>query len=209
MLCKIPDRDLQQKLNATVCMYDGKPVWVEAVGSSVVISDLPGGDNRRTIKASDPKFDISTPPLGYCDGDVVKYYSRIPIRRSVQGLSSRSLRGERLPIRFNADRDGGTNDRTFFTRQFVDMMMGKYRPLEDTLKYLRNKITHHLDETLDAAVSRNIALQINKLGIIHVFYKQDLVGWIAPDDIVVNVKSDEKGWIVSRYLSHGLTWEIK
>lgn len=209
MLCKIPNRDLQQKLNATVCMYAGKPVWVEVVGATVIIADLPGGDNRREIKASDPLFDVSTPPLGYCDASPVKYLTRIPARRSVQGLSHRSLRSERLPIGFNQQRVEGTGDRIFFTRGFVDMVINKYRPLEDTLKYLRGKINNHPEEMLDAAVSRNIALQINKLGIIHVFYKQDLVGWIAPDDIVVNVKSDEKGWIVSRYLAHGLTWEIK
>jgi hypothetical protein len=210
MLCRIPDRDLQQKLNGTVCMYDRKPVWVEVQGATIIISDLPGGDNRRSIKATDPLFDISTPPLGYCDGDRVLYLTRIPLRRSVQALSPRALKAERLPIGFNQQRDErAAGERIFYTRGFVDMTMNKYRSLDDTLKYLRGKIINHPEEMLDAAVSRNIALQINKLGIIHVFYKQDLVGWIAPNDITVNVKSDDKGWIVSRYLSHGLTWEIK
>lgn len=212
MRCKIPAQDLSQKLHATLCLYEGLPYYLSVIGGNrISLLTVPGMDEFKTINPSeDDKLDVSTPPLGYVNWtDGVPYYTyRRPIRRSRQGLDARSLGLRQVPL---AREDGGNgrmmtppSERVLTSRPFREMILNTYPTLDDSIKMLRNASTG----VNAIAVNRNVAMVINKLGIINVYYKNDLVGYIAPGDFTVQVPSNDKGAIVSKYLSHGLDWQI-
>lgn len=211
MRCNIPARDLAQKLDGTICRYKGDPVLVrvdDAVLNLYPVTDTRGKRIAR-INPSDPDFDIAGVPLGYiqsADNINVWYLSRIPVRRTKQGLEPRSVRVRNI---------SGTNvdhktpaQIVIYTEGFKQMVLNQYIPLGDAMKLLRDRWASDSTPAWQVAISRNIALGIDKQGIIKVFYKTEYVGWIAPDQFTVNVKADAFSWVVSKYLSHELDWKV-
>jgi len=222
MRCTIPDVDLTQKLDGTICRYKGAPVYVRVRDrqGQLDLYDCRAGSNAEAkfrIKSTDEEFDISSLPLGYMnqkDSKEVVYVSRIPARRTKQGVEGRSLRIS------SATGNGGGRakyvDNIFFTKEFADMVEGIYPSLDSAIKELRGIYSKtsvvnlkEADIICQKAVSRNIALSINAMGNINVYFKDSWVGWIAPDEMLVRVPNNAMGWIVSRYLSHELAWDIQ
>lgn len=207
MRCKIPSADLQQKLHDTICRYNGFPVYCTVNRTTIDLYHLTDTRTPFTkIKASDPAFDISGVPLGYLQKSPTEifYLTRFPARKTKQGLDVKYIRVR--DIRGNEARKATLD--LVFNQNFVDMVKGKYPPLSDSLKTLRDHYARNPKAQAQIAISRNIAMFIDEMGRINIYYKNDFVGWMQPDKNVVHVPSNDMGWVVSKYLSHELSWKI-
>lgn len=208
MRCNIPARDLHQKLDNTLCRYKGRPVYVRVDSGRAGVHIYNVHDTNTPIdkiKATDPDFDVASIPLGYVQyRDRVYHLARIPVRRVKQGLDIRSIR-----VR-NLDGSGGDIlvNHLIFSKEFEEMVANRGNRLSDVLGYLRAQSKKDNSRVYERVLSRDIALGINKMGIINVYFKGVHVGWMQPDKDIVHVPSDEMGWIVSKYLSHELSWKI-
>ncbi len=92
--------DIRQKLNNTIVVYDGTPVYCSNNGESSKIELfglLLDGQNRstyrKTIEYDDPKLSAQSPPIGYINvtADNAIYASRVPSRRFSIGLTRECL----------------------------------------------------------------------------------------------------------------------
>ncbi len=205
--------DVNQKLDGCVFRYKGVPYMVRAGGggAQVTLYELTNPHKiYAQIKYNDPDLDISSVPLGYVNRvmfDDVSYLIRNPIRRVKQGVNEQNTKVVPLPGRPRL-----VNVHNFIWSQgFIDAVTNKFPPLDVALKSLRQRLNVvNMQEIRyqSMAISRDIALMIDEMGIITVFYKNNYVGWIQPNKDIVHVKSNELGWVVSRYLSHILGWVI-
>lgn len=205
MKCNIPAADLAQKLNDTVCRYKSEPVYVRVEKSKLHLFKIDStGAALAVIKADDPDFDVAGPPLGYIQlGRKVQYLTRFPLRRTKQGLDVRAIRSKDL-----AGESLGLSKLNVFSPSFKNMLQGEYPDLGDALKSLRADYAQNNRCNSEIAVTRNIAMSINEIGVINVYYKNNLVGYIQPDKFTVHVSNSEWSWVISKFLSHELTWEV-
>lgn len=192
MKCKYRPQDYAQRLDHTWCRYKGIPVYVRVQGDRIsgsydcqdyfVIQDL-------------EDFDISSLELGYVNHrNKVSYVTRVPSQRYKQGVCSSNVSFEGIAEGRSA-REAVVE---VTSTAFKNMLNGVYPPLEKVLKNLSEG---------EVAISRDIAISTDILGVKSVFYKQKLVGWIAPGTKVVNIPSGDLAHIVSYFLE-GLNWEI-
>ena len=181
MRCRIPDRDLTQRLDQTICRYKGHPYYVRHGDmNTLYLYDL---ENRQTrlhvINKNDVELDISSVPLGYLQ------------------LNKYSLNVDPLP----GDRASIIN---IYSKAFKDMILGNYPPLFQTVEMLRAS-----PESMSMCISRDIALKWDpKFMLIYVYYKNEEAGWIPDRSHTVIVPGREQAWIVSKLL-HGFGWEIQ
>ena len=216
MRCRIPNNDLPQKLSDTVCRYNGYPVFVTTERSNVLhLFHLPTREpfDPSSIRSNDENLDISSVPLGYINmpgkvgkdtKNVVYYLMRNPLRRVKQGVTANSLKVYAM----NRNTIDHSTTSIMFSQGFVDMVLGKYTTLENSLAMLKKFLKESPDSNHDIAISRDIALSIDKMGIIKVFFKREYVGWIPPNSTVVHVPNDGLAWVVSKFLSHVLGWKV-
>jgi hypothetical protein len=214
MRCKIPARDLALKLNETICRYRKEPVWVRVLDEMIYLYKLDevnsSGRYFAIIKPNDPDFDVAGVPLGYLQGESiykhrVYYLSRIPIRKVKQGLPLNAIKavqvgqedtGPRLKLPFSP-----------LTKSFICMVKNEYPKLADLMKMLRGLHAKDSTQIYQAAVSRDVAIEINQMGIINVYYKKVFVGWMQPDKNTVHIPKSELSWVISKYLSE-LDWIV-
>jgi len=209
MRCLIPSADLHLKLHETVCRYDGKPVWVTVPGNGLVrLYDLPSRRNPKDINSEDVRFDVASVPLGYVNmwsHKLVTYLSRIPIRRVKQGLCLRSLTLARIDGR----KEGTFSTSSVIVSQgFVEAIEGTYPSIEKALAKLRKEMNEEEKIFPQIAISREVALTINGVGVINVFFKTEHVGWMAPKQKVVNIKEKGNAWVIAKYLSN-YDWTVE
>lgn len=216
MRCRIPERDLGLKLNDTICRYKGEPVWVRVEGGTIYLYKLPdvntSGRWFTTIKSNDPDLDVASVPLGYMQGDgnnrnSVFYLSRIPIRKVKQGLPLTAIKSVQVGDDSNGPR-GKAPSGAYLNNSFVRMVKNDYPKLPDAMKMLRGLHSKDSSKVYQAAISRDIAIEINQMGIINVHYKKVFVGWIQPDKNIVHVPTSELSWVISKYLSEHLDWVV-
>ena len=201
MRCRIPDRDLTQRLDQTICRYKGHPYYVRHGDmNTLYLYDL---ENRQTrlhvINKNDVELDISSVPLGYLQLNkyITCYVSRKPARIYKQGVTLDSLNVDPLP----GDRASIIN---IYSKAFKDMILGNYPPLFQTVEMLRAS-----PESMSVCISRDIALKWDpKFMLIYVYYKNEEAGWIPDRSHTVIVPGREQAWIVSKLL-HGFGWEIQ
>jgi len=210
MRSTIIEADLAQKINETVCRYNGQPVYVRTSnrrGKLHIYNLHDGGSEIKEIDHTDPLFDISSIPLGYVQRTnrwSTLDCTRIPIRRVRQGLCATHMRANSP----TGKQPYATGTTLMFSQGFHDMVLGIYRPLEQSLAGLRKALADTIDFSGEAAVNIDTAISINSQGVVNVYYKNELVGWMEPDKNVVHVKSQDKSWIISKYLAHVLGWVI-
>lgn len=215
-------QDQNARLHGTIIRYDGKPYYVVVSGPvlhlyrpSKVLNTAfhhNGADaDHKNVDPYDNKVDVSSIELGYVNkGSIrsVMYMIRRPLRRFQQGLSEQTTFQQFLPEHIKHPEEANFMNRTrdtLYSQDFEDMVSGKYPSLDLALTALREWQVK--DGRGEVAVTQDIALSIDGMGIIRVYYKNSYVGWIAPNKKTVNVPSNDMGWIVSQYLS-GLNWEI-
>jgi hypothetical protein len=212
MKCRIPDADLGQKINDTVCRYKGQPVYVRTgdKGKSITLFKLDETDKLvATITKDDVNFDIASIALGYVNGERTLralYVSRLPLRRTKQGIDPRALKISAIPGSGAGAAPNSTS--IIFSKSFIEMVNNTYPSVEEALPALRAALAKD-GTTGSIAVSKDIAISIDKMGIVRVHYKNEYVGWIQPNKFLVHVPSDSGlSWVISKYLSHVLGWQI-
>lgn len=204
-------KDIAQKMDNCLFRYKGQPVWVRHAGSDQVAlynSMEPNGNNFATVAYNDKDLDFDSIPLGYVNYSPFKsvyYLKRIPVRKVRQGINDHNVRMSKL----GSGMPGSVNN-ILRSKAFVDMVNSRYPTLEDSLIKLRKMVKENHENSFEPmiAISDRIGLVIDAQSIIRVFYKQQYVGWMEPQKNVVHVKSDDLGWVVSKYLSHILGWII-
>ncbi len=209
----IPSRDLFQKLNGTICCYKGIPYHVEVPHTERTINEIflthiyDSGVKTLKISPDDPEFDISNLPLGFMKSNSghVYYLSRPTVRRTRQGTDSRWLRVTPLVPGVNPAYKAGD---LVYSKGFYDSVMGNFTPLRENLENLRKFHKQNPAGNHQSVINRNIAMWIDAMGRINVHYKEEFVGWIQPDKFTVHVPNSDKAFLVSKYLSAELGWEI-
>lgn len=212
MRCKYLPQDLQARLDDTVCRYKKTPYYVRTTGAGTVrlfkLTNLHKSINE--IQPTDTEFDISSPMLGYINfgldegfaNNKVYYARRRPIRRYKQGLNVQSTNFVTLD---------GVVERRFPTTEIMyskameECILGEYPTLDNVLTWFRENFKPGL--RFEAAISREIALELGKNSIINVFYKEFEVGWMTLKENVVHVPSGEWAWVISKFLQP-LNWRV-
>jgi hypothetical protein len=213
MRCKIPEDDLVNRLDNTFCLYSGAPVFVRCDGGGrlALYDSWKNTVHLMTIKSDDPLFDVSTPPLGYCnfaDGEVV-YVSRDPLRKYKQGFTRDVMKVTSF--------DGNYGAEVKLNSSAVQQMMSRQYPtLAKALKDIK-KIRARYDEAfipkgryIDVAISNDCALR--EIGEeVQVWYRQEFVGVLQvalKGKPTVLVPSSRQGWLVSVYL-RSFDWVVQ
>lgn len=201
MFCKYPVGDLNARLSGTICRYDGMPYLIQVTERGTVrLDDMVSGEGGARIDPSDPKFDISTPPLGYVNfREHCKYLTRIPTRRYKQGIDNRNTIMSPIPGP-NIDRMG-RNGHTLHCVEVRNMMLNKYEDSRAVLKALRE------GRHVSRAISRSVAFSIDGIGLVSVYLKNNIVGHIYPDKEIITVPTSDMGWVVSVHIN-GFGFEV-
>lgn len=146
--------------------YDDE--FVEVVDDDDEINpDIPQAIRK---KITSPKFNRFRPfPMGFVnffrDYPKAKYLTRIPGRRSKQGLYSETFKVDHIDTRM-ADR-GGFN--TYVSQpEFRDCVVGEYPTFEEAMDTLR------ADTAI--AVNREFAIERDNLGLNYLYHRLDKVG---------------------------------
>ena len=207
MYLEVPYADWHKKLDQTYIRYKGKPVYIRIMEDEICIYSLPNQKLMKRVNEITPDFDFESMPLGYFTKDNKCYYlTRVPYRKIKQGISIGSVLIHPLPN--IVDRALPRISNVLNSQEFVDMVLGNYPPLYEALTSLRESHEAYPRQNSEIAISISIAMRIDENGIIHIYYKNDLVGWIQPNKFIVHVPSNMRGSIVSKHLSHVLGWEI-
>lgn len=195
------ERDLIDRLHNTICRYDGSAFLVSVQSKNLIyLCDAVTGKTMKEIKPSDPEFDISSPEIGYVNLIVNKYgeennkvffLERNPYRKFRQGLYPECC--TLYTIHGDQDRNYSTGD--FFRRQgLIDSIEGRFPTFREGLVKLRNGSDKQI------AISRDIAMEGMKSGLIVVWCQGNDVGYIRHDGHQIEFQEDDTSWVVKRML---------
>lgn len=206
---KIIPSDLTARFDGTVIKWNNTPYYVRVGGDCNFHLHTLDNTSRRvnTVSAYDEGIDVSTPRLGYVwleDLCVVVWLARKPTRRYTQGINRNNLVMNFLPDHKRAEDEPMMNaDRALLSKYYLKAFNNDFPTVTEAIKILRARNGRQGE----VAVSHEIALLINSLGIINVYLSNDLVGYILPHKKTVKVPSSHGAWVVSTMLE-GLDWEI-
>jgi hypothetical protein len=183
--------DAQMRLQGTVVLYAGEPVYITEVGAvgpgdpkgdvfRVYASPIPmkphdmdKGKMRKFI--SSKKFDLAPFPMGFMNYKGSAYYcSRLPRRQQRQGLSNGTFQampvGNRgLPVLRLED--------VIYQEDFYNCIKGKYPPFDEACKRIA------LGAEASVAFHRSFALirdeELSEL--VYLYHKKDKVGFLLGD----------------------------
>lgn len=202
----------------TVIYFKGEPVYIVDIAPSrgardagevkLVYTRLPQNydtENKQYRELATHEGFTDSPNLGYANAfakpdyddeykDVVKYgayLSRMPIRRSKQGLFSESLY---IPKGCNK----GFID-LLYTPEFVDMLTGKYQ----SFKEIRDLVTTNRGKFGVMGFDPVLALKMNKLEQLVLFYKEDQVGYSLDGGDNFNLVKGKR-WLAEQLEEKGL-----
>lgn len=192
------------RLQGTVVTYENEPVYVSAVNNHrdgilrVFIIGLPNRVDGAVEFAEDdedvpevapravrkkinsPKFNRFRPfEMGFCnffrDYPKAKYLSRVPVRRSKQGLSDDAFQVSHLIS--SGSRPRMRLGQFLALPEFRDCIVGEYPSFEETMDTLRD------DSAI--AVSREFAIERDSLGLNYLYYKTDKVGLVRNREVLL------------------------
>lgn len=210
------NHDINSRLHGTICQYKGLPVYVQTGkgGGLITLSHPVTGDDVKDIFYDDEDFDVSSIEVGYLnlllDGkakakydekSIVVHAVREPQKKWRQGLNSNVVVFNGLdgnPGKFGQYAPGGI----LSTWGFYNSITGVFPSLDEALTLLNS------GEERELAISKDVALQRLPSEVILVFFKTQNVGFMAPESKTVVVPSNDKGWIVSKYLQQ-FNWIVK
>lgn len=207
-------QDQMQRFNGTIVRFDGAPVYINVAGDKWHLYKPSSISTKNPIvlmKGVDPydaRVDISSLPMGYVNIEKdtsVRYVSRRPVKKFQQGISAEVLSVEALPEGNHPNRDFYHPQDILRLQSFEDTVMGVFPNLDDSIEALQKWGANQ--GYGEIAIDRHIALSVDKLGIIKAYYRNSLVGWMAPGKKVLNVPNSSMGWVVSHHMQ-GLGWEI-
>lgn len=179
--------DLSMKLDRTICMYKGSPVFivvnrhadpsngVDVVGYPLGAEMIPA--NAINIKVSSKQFDDRSLPLGYINYNGSAYYlTRVPWRRNLQAISATNVTSTpRIP--------GDDRYRYFTSKAMEACILGRYPSKDEALKVLGRGAT-------SLAISRSVALFWEPAKNIAVKFKGRHVADIVKGVVTWHTKPD-------------------
>ena len=200
--------DFVQRFDGTVIRFNGVPVYVRVnnpgrttLSLYKLSGVLPGHLPINEVDGYDERIDVSSCPLGYINyGGFAYYIERRPQRQYRQGITTRCLEISAALARKPGHR-APSYDNILFSDEFEKMVLDDFPDLKTVLKTLR------ANEEGSMAISRKVALEIDNLGIVRVFYRKEQIGWMAPGEDVVNVPNSEIAEFISRELSI-FAWKV-
>lgn len=203
MLCKWENQDVNSRLSGTIVRYRREPVYVEVANHDTLhLYDITKEMRKPKyiISPKDVEFDVSTPPLGYVNYPYgVVYLSRSPRRVYKQGLASNNTCFYSLPSQTGDIRRA---DGRLTSQEVYDCIVGNYPDVNSVLKQLRS------GKVVSKAISRDVAFQIDSIGMVSVYYDQVLCGHILPNKKKVTIPDSNIKWIVKdRLEEYGLEVE--
>lgn len=205
-------QDQVQRFNGTIVQFDGMPVYVNVSGSKwtlykpSMVHEFPNSPILKGVDPYDARVDVSSLTMGYVNiakYKTVRYLVRLPVKKYQQGITADVVSALKIPN--TSPSIALYAQDILFTQDFEDCVTGKYPSLSEGLEYLNRE--ESLEKSREIAIDRSIALAIDPLGIIRVYFRNDLVGWMAPGKKTLNIPSSKMSWVVSHYLQ-GLDWEI-
>lgn len=189
--------DIQNRLADTFLRYDGVPVYCSGLSDTqkkIVLWKLPV-PNRRTadnlieVPFNDEKLDISSIELGYANSDPTKstnsvaYVYRAPKKSPYkQGVCFQTtlfdgIDGRRGSFNFNAQ-----------SQNWADFLSGVYP--KDWASVL--------NEAGEVAVSREVAVKRDKLGLTFFYVRGEQIGYSTPKSDVLNIVDRASSYAVER-----------
>lgn len=212
MKCMYSDRDLPQRLDGSICRYNGRPVYVRYAGhNSLALFEVYDTESIIcNIKSSDELLDISTPPLGYTQvtDTRVMYATRMPYRVFKQGIYADNINFTMIDNKNT--RNSKMPSTRMFSQYFFDTMSMNYPSVSDLMDKIRKAKVY-----TELAVSNDVALVYKpENNTLLVYYKNEIVGWIPPSCISgkeppkVMIKNTDNAWIIELYLKD-FNWDIK
>lgn len=163
--------DVRMRLNRTICMHKGVPVYVTvdehgpSEGNMVETWPLGSSKGPTYVDYTDDNFEYKAPPLGYAFWKGRAHYiSRLPERRQRQGLTVDSLVIEPpLP-------DGRRGD-LFRSKAVVECITGKHRSVSDAL------IMVERGDAESVPIHRQVAIGwVDTNRTLGLFYRLRLIG---------------------------------
>lgn len=159
--------DVQMYLDGTLCMYKGLPVYVDVGhgdGKKIMVRYV-GTDKNELIDYTSDYFDYRSLELGYLQYNASAYYfERSPARKTKQGIAYENSMGTSP-----AGGRIGVHD-VAMTTAMRDCILGKHMTEDEALRGLLGGMYK------SAAVSRNIALQVEEGSKISLWHKNHKVG---------------------------------
>lgn len=169
MRCKYLEQDYEARLNGGIVFYKKKPVYVYATNSGKIeLFTFPENERIGVVAPQDENLDISAPKLGFVNiGGKAVYCYRKPLRQYKQSLQTNSI-ATFTPLR----KEPTSVSDIFQTKQFAEMLMGKYPSLDVALKFVKEKKKGSM------AFNRNMCVSRDSFDIFHVFFKTEEIGII-------------------------------
>lgn len=185
--------DARLRLNHTVCMYQGKPVYVRLDQEDFEsqyecrVLDLHkvnnGGGRGKKVDYRDDAFEAKNIELGYCQtGTNAVYLSRLPIRHNQQGLKQESVMCEPSSIGYD-----------FYSEDMAHCIMGKHRSLKTALAMLN-------DGYEKIPLSRTLAVGWLDRTKIALYYKEQVVALKEDTTSKFNIISSKTSSFVTRII---------
>lgn len=179
-------QDVQLRLNKTVVMYRGHPVYVgqglmtEYTGADDLTLDVFDLIEQRwlpKVHSSDEELEVKAQYLGYFnlrDGrniDTATYAARLPCRRQRQGLSQENCYIYNLNGNILNNRMDNIHPSYLKMKSFGEMMMNEYPKFEECLKQLKDH-----DRCKARAFGRKLLITEDEIGLIKLHYFTTAIG---------------------------------
>jgi hypothetical protein len=185
---KYLERDLNQRLEGGIVFYNDEPFLVDRVDQEdhcLVLSCLKTGA-RKAVNPYDDDLNIKSPTLGYANNrNRALYVTRLPRRSYKQAISTRECRGYVLGTTETTNVDFST---------LKSAVLGEYPTVTQAL----NKIRH--EGYSSCAISRDVAITIDDIGLVKFYYKNILAGFIDPLNPKVDIRKMNKFFDMSNIL---------
>jgi hypothetical protein len=192
--------DAQMRLQNTVILYDGEPVWISEVGQvgagdpkgdifRVYIRPLPiNGKEAERKFISSKKFDLAPFPMGFMNKNGNVYYcSRLPRRQQRQGLSNQTFACSLI--------DGSSVERPrrefnlenlVSDQCFLDCIKGKYPNVAEATRQIEEGNIQGVAFHRCFAIIRDAELS----ELIYLYHKREKVGFIMNGQLKLSKKGN-------------------
>ncbi len=192
MACRyLSHKDLCDRLMHTFIRYKDVPVYVYEVskGPNRLVLQHLGKEECFYVLPDDPDLDISAFELGYVNTDnSVTMICRGTAKHYKQGTCIDHLWTRGI------DKDDDEYHADWKGRPFFELLLDKYPTLNEAKTWLDNGRPR-------VAISKGVALQKTKVGVIHIYVRGVEVGWMTPDMGHTYIPDSPISWIVKQELS--------
>lgn len=197
--------DARMRINGTICMYDGTPMYVmtDGVEDDLSVSIMPPEDcfkhpkqqRRKTVKYTDDKFVYKSPGLGYVFfGGSAYYVSRIPDRKQRQGLSYEVIFVKKTPAALSI-----ANDSILYSEAMTKSMIGSFPSLKEAIDLVIS------GEAESVPISRAIAIRKVARSTIALDYRTKFIGTRDIGDNLFKLLSfQEKPFLIKILAKEGI-----